>query len=449
MILCARKPGRGLRRFNEASATADRLCSEFRGLDEGLTPGQALLALKKAAPYSNVPLRMVALMDLLFSWTKPQDWKAGSTPIVWPSNELLASKLGIGIRQLQNLLNQAQLLGLIAFRDSPNGHRGGQRAADGTLKWAYGIVLAPIGARYSEFTAVATKGALQDKAVSALRKRLSACRRKIRSMAQAATDAAMDIPVANEALTLAQTSCHQMRAVREISLLADCVRQLEEQQHALEKALGSAMSAGEVQKEDVQTSPEHAKNCTHSTTTNQTQSAKAEYSSGYARTRSSGDLTPSSPTPSLVDTDLEKHGITPSFINEIAPEFCSELEYGDRSWESVVALAKRLSAQHSIHSHAWNEACSTMGLHGAATAVISTIRKYHLGEVHRPGAYLRGMTNKARRGELNLGRSLHGMKETNRSSLVDPIKLPTAGTSIGAILRTGLARRSPAGQTMR
>ena len=120
-------PGRGLRRFDEHAAKATKLVDDFRGLDTGMAPSHALAALKRAAPYMDVPLRVVSVIDLLFAWTKPQDWQSGRIPVVWPSNDLLAQKLGVTVRQVQKLLKQAQAFGLIGFVDSPNGHRGGRR----------------------------------------------------------------------------------------------------------------------------------------------------------------------------------------------------------------------------------------------------------------------------------------------------------------------------------
>uniref|UniRef100_UPI0026240487 helix-turn-helix domain-containing protein n=1 Tax=Asticcacaulis sp. TaxID=1872648 RepID=UPI0026240487 len=106
-------PGRGLRKFDQASAMADAYSERFDSLRMDASPGKVLLALKRSASYQRFPLRVITLIDLLFSWTKPQDWQSGGSPIVWPSNALLAEKLGIGVRQVQNILKQAQQLGLM------------------------------------------------------------------------------------------------------------------------------------------------------------------------------------------------------------------------------------------------------------------------------------------------------------------------------------------------
>lgn len=433
-------PGRGLRRFDEHAAKATKLIDDFRGLDTGLAPSHALAALKRAAPYMDVPLRVVSVIDLLFAWTKPQDWQVGRIPVVWPSNDLLAQKLGVTVRQVQKLLKQAQAFGLIGFLDSPNGHRGGRRGADGFITWGYGIVLAPIGTRFREFIARAARGAAEDAALTVLRKRLAAARRKIRALAQTAFDADLHHLRADEDVALALMATDQMRRVRDEGLLSACVEQLEERARRLAEAVTAEII-------DVDTSHVHEDsscwrdlNDTHSTTTNHLQSAKADTSRGLAKMSSEkeGALCDHPKTP--IDEDLAKHGIDPAFIRAIAPELCSNLPYRDGSWGEMVATAERLAGQSGISNHAFKEACRVMGPRGAAASVIATIQKYRRGEVQRPGAYLRGMSGKAEKGELNLGRTLHGLKDASCVIAMRGMSDGTDATPIGSMMSRLLSR---------
>ncbi|MBW8911173.1 MAG: replication protein C, partial [Sphingomonas sp.] len=100
-------PGAGFRRFDTFAAEAEAVAEAFGGLPEGHGPAQALAAFKRAAPYMRVPPGIVQMIDTMFAWTRPDDWRAGSTPIVWPRNDKLARKLGLGVRQVQNLLDRA------------------------------------------------------------------------------------------------------------------------------------------------------------------------------------------------------------------------------------------------------------------------------------------------------------------------------------------------------
>lgn len=444
MMTYACRPGAGFRRFDSAAADAAALADEFRGLPDRNGPGQALAAFKRAAAYLNVPPSVVQLIDVMFAWTKPEDWRAGATPIVWPRNEKLARKLGLKVRQVQNLLDRAIALRLISHKDSPNGHRGGARAADGTIKWAYGIVLSPIGTRLEEFRTIAEKGARDDEQIDVLKRRLSAARRRIASLAQAVDDAMLPGTRADEELALALSATRQMRNVRDLVLLTGCVEQIEQRGRALEAAVSEALASYAPVQAEVGSSDNacvDAKDCTHSTTTNQPQTAEAVTGSGLAK-RSSGSYDVRSVTPqSAVEEDLEKHGVDPDFIGVVSPELCDTLQLGRRGWGEVIHLAERLADQHHIHRHAWHEACRLMGQRGAAASVIATVHKYRTGEVERPGAYLRGMSARAEKGELNLGRTFHGLKDSRQAVSMRAMQAGGDPRSVGEIARRALSRQ--------
>ena len=380
----ALRPGVGLRKFDQAAATADEFAAKFAGFENALSPGKALTALKRAASYQRIPLRIVTLIDLLFSWTKPQDWLPGATPVVWPSNALLAEKLGVGVRQVQNILKQAQQLGLIAFRDSPNGHRGGQRDANGNIRWAYGIVLAPIGVRHCELVQIAEAGAARDRELEILYRRLKACRRKVREMVQSVIDSGLPTADANRELALVHMAAAQLKGSRDPALLRSCVEQMEERERKLNEEIRRTLTPVDApEKQEISCMDEGG--FAHITTTNQTQSATADTGSGSAMSGSRGSVTHHAREETQVERDLDVHGVTPSFLAEVAPDICADLLHGDRPWGVVVATAERLTTQHRIPTHAWKEACRVMGVRGAAASVIATIQKFRSGEVRKPG----------------------------------------------------------------
>lgn len=431
----ALRPGVGLRKFDQAAATADEFAAKFTGLENALSPGKALTALKRAASYQRIPLRIVTLIDLLFSWTKPQDWLPGATPVVWPSNALLAEKLGVGVRQVQNILKQAQQLGLIAFRDSPNGHRGGQRDANGNIRWAYGIVLAPIGVRHCEFVQIVEAGAAKDRELEILYRRLKACRRKVREMVQTVIDSELPIADADRELALVHMAAAQLKGSRDPGLVGSCVEQMEERERKLSEEVRRALAAADSPAaQEISCMDEAA--FAPITTTNQPQTAKADTGRRSALSSSRGTVALHSGEETLVEKDLDVHGVTPSFLAEVAPDLCADLLHGDRPWGVVIATAERLTAQHQIPAHAWKEACRVMGARGAAASVIATVQKFRSGEVRKPGAYLRGMSGKAAKGELHLGRTMHGLKDANRGLAVRAMETATTAVAIGALLRS-------------
>ena len=444
-MLRAINPGRGLRRHDTAAVAADQLAQSFSGLPDGITKGKVLAAIKGAASQLGIDFKIVMLIDVLFGYTHDLDWQATHEPIVWPSNEELAEKLGKSVRQVQYYLRAAQRLGLLTHRDSPNGHRGGARKADGRIIWAYGISLSPIGARYEELREAAKAADATKRLMKTLKGRLAAARRKIACLTQTAIDHDLDELSSGDDLALARMAAVQMRGEKNPERLGECVRQIEDRQRKLEAQIASRLLAKDAPIEQLNIACSDDVNRTHSTTTNDLSPAKAGYSSGLAK-RSSGGRQPSpSKVPTDIEVDLEEHGIGPEFINDVANDLCAEFEFAPPTWGPMVALAERLAAQNAIHQSAWREACRIMGERGAAASVIATVQKYRTGEVQRPGAYLRGMTGKALKGELRLGKTFHGLKDAGRSAMMRSLADGSAPSHIGHLSRrimTNLAART-------
>jgi len=143
---------------------------------------------------------------------------------------------------------------------------------------------------------------------------------------------------------------------------------------------------------------------------------------------------------SEVEEDLEKHGVDPDFIESVTPELCGAFGLGGRGWGGLVHLAEKLAHQNHIHRHAWHEACRIMGQRGAAASVIAPVRKYQAGEVERPGAYLRGMSGRAAKGELNLGRTFHGLKDLRQAGGMRTMQAGGDPRSVGDIARRAMGQ---------
>src|SRR5512143_1454564 len=150
----------GCRRRTTAHIQVHAMAERFAGLPDGVSKGQVLSACKQATQPLGVSPRLRDAVDVLFAFSKEQDWQAGTRPIVWPSNRKLGIALSLGHRQVQNVLNALIGARLITPVDSPTGRRGGHRdARSGKIIEAYGFDLSPIGFRYGEFVAVAQRSA--------------------------------------------------------------------------------------------------------------------------------------------------------------------------------------------------------------------------------------------------------------------------------------------------
>ena len=448
MISYAYAPGAGHRRLDERTAVTGQLAEQFRGLPAELSHRQVLTVFKRAAPYIGVPPRLVHAIDTLMSWSRSIDWSDGQRPIVFPSNEKLTQKLGIGVRQVQKMLANAARFGLITHRDSANGNRVGARGKDGRLIYAYGIDLSPLAVRYQEFVDAATKGIESDLRIKVLRQRLAAARRRIRTLAQLVDDDQIAGIDARTAVEISLLATSQMRGVRDEEMLGACVEQMEALADDLSKAVAAALSDASQSSVLQNDSPSDDSEVAPNTTTNQPNTAKAAYSSGYPKKSSRNDCDVRQPQPQTeVEADLEKHGVDPAFIAAVVPEFILT-DTLRPTWGDLIGTAERLVDQASIHRNVWHEACRLMGQKGAAASVLATAHKHMRGDVDRPGAYLRGMNKHAASGALNLGRTYHGLKDNARSEGMRSLASGSEPRSIGqlaaaalGLVRSGQPRR--------
>jgi replication initiation protein RepC len=420
-MLHTRNLAAGSRRFDDHFRAADAVAKRFRGLAAEVTPGNVLAAIKRARKEIGASARVVGLIDTLFAWTKPQDWEPGQTPIVWPSNERLADELDVEVRQVQKLLDQAVALGLISHRDGPNGHRTGRRGPDGRITWAFGINLAPLGVRMGEFLQLAERRRLDLARREELRRRLTIARRSIAMIAQTALEWGLTGADWLAEAEATREAVRELTGVRCTEALAVAVELLEARRDALHGVFTDELAAAkrarnpvDSAKNDVNRTSSDDLEATHITTTNPSPPAEAGVRSGHQGESSRlPDVRILAPK-SNVEDDLERHGVDHAFVHSVAAEIAWELEYGCSGWGDAIRAAERLVGELSIPRHAWHEACRLMGDKGAAAAVIATGAKYRGGEVRSPGAYLRGMSQKAAGGELRLGKTFHGLKDAAR-----------------------------------
>lgn len=432
MTFCAHRPASGHRRHDAQAARAGQFAAAFDGLTDEVSHRQVLTAFKRAAAYLGISSRLVHAIDTLMAWSRAVDWTVGQRPIVFPSNETLSLKLGVSVRQVQKLLNEGVALGLIWHRDSANGNRIGARGKDGRLIYAYGIDLSPLGSRYDEFLAVAENGGAQDRRIDALRKRLTAARRRIHRLSEVVLVENMTEIDGSTPLNIAQLAAHQMRTVRDERLLEGCVSQLEREAAELDTKVASVLTGQSNQ--PPKRTPSSESLDTLITTTIQPPTAKAELRSKPSEIEKSDYDARCRTSQTDVNADLLRYGVNPPFIHEVAPELVSVHGEAPSSWNDIICAAERWVRQIGIHQYVWHDACRLMGEKGAAASVIMTSWKYLHGHVERPGAYLRGLNQRALDGKLNLGRTFHSLR-TKTSVSAKPHFTPTSANtfSIGSL----------------
>jgi replication initiation protein RepC len=98
----------------------------------------------------------------------------------------------------------------------------------------------------------------------------------------------------------------------------------------------------------------------------------------------------------------------------LAPRLRSYLTTPVPTWPGVVDAADWLRGELGVSKSLWGEACLAMGREEAAIAVaiVSTKPAGHFRS--SPGGYFHGMVAKAKAGELNLARTIWGLRARDR-----------------------------------
>jgi replication initiation protein RepC len=385
------------------------IAERFQDLPDSVAKGQALAALKQAARPLGLSPRLRDTIDVLFAFSQPQDWQPGTRPIVWPSNRKLETALGLGRRQVQNILNALIRAKLITPIDSPIGRRWGQRdAKTGKIVEAYGFDLSPIAQRYKEFLALAARAAGEERERVALRRRLTIARKAIQQIAETAiehqlTDRDWHYWLA-EALTLVLTIRDDLPRDGLQAVVADLGQRRSEGEAALRAAFDSQQNA-----------PAGAIGCTPITTTNQPKADNSATRNNNSEESGSGQ----GDSPVSADPVAPKRSqqplpaVTPKFVLNVSPELKPYILTTSPNWADIVEAADRIRQQLGISRPAWIDACQAMGRYQAATAVAVIAAK---GEsIRSPGGYLRGMIGRAQNGELHLSNSLWGLARRERA----------------------------------
>jgi replication initiation protein RepC len=398
----------GCRRLSPAHIQVQAIAERFEGLPDGVSKGQALAALKQAARPLGLSHRLRDAIDVLFAFSQPQDWQPGARPIVWPSNRKLEITLGLGKRQVQNVLSALIRAHLITPVDSPTGRRWGHRDTTGKIVEAYGFDLSPIALRYEEFVALAERAAAGERERMALRRRLTIARKAIQQIAETAVE--YQLADRNWHYWLAEALALVLTISDDLSLgdLRAAVAELEHWRAGGEEALRAALDSR-------QNTPAGAISCTPITTTTQPEADNsATRNSNSEESRSGPGDSPISPDPvSPERSQPALPAITPKLILSVSPELKTYIFTASPGWPDIVEAANGLRQRLGISRPAWIDACQAMGRYQAATAVAVIAAKGK--SIHSPGGYLRGMTGRARNGELHLSNSLWGLVRRERS----------------------------------
>jgi len=427
----------GFRRLTPGLLKADRTAESFAGLPDGVTVhGQLLAAFKAAAPRLGLSPRLVHAIDWLFRFTMPQDWGRGGRPIVWPSASLQQEALGLSPTQVK-AINRAMIeAGLTTMKDSPNGKRYGKRDPKGQIVEAYGFDLSPIATRHAEFTRLAAEAKAEREEMGRLRRRATIARKSITQILE--TVAEYGFP-GEEWTTLRRETRDLSQALRKIERpeeMALGVASLERRQVLARERLENLLATVAPEApETVNSDPLGAENRPHQYTYKP--NLNPEQDTVIAQEQSSrtgGEAVepPSAPAPREVPETGRVLKLQPDELVKLAPKLKAYLRQPDPTWPELVDAAAFLRSDLGVSKSLWGDACLAMGREKAAIAIaiVSTKDPAHFRTT--AGGYFHGMVTKARAGQLNLDRTLWGMRRANEPR--------PAGKAGGGASRGGDAR---------
>jgi replication initiation protein RepC len=416
----------GFRRLTPRLLWADRTAESFAGLPDGVTVlGQLLAAFKAAAPRLGLSPRLVHAVDWLFRFTQPQDWGRGGRPIVWPSAATQQAALGLSESRVK-MLNRALIeAGLVTMKDSPNGKRYGARDRAGRITEAYGFDLSPIATRYAEFVHLAEEARAERAEMGRLRRRATIARNGITQILETAAEYGFqgeDWPsLARDARNLATT----LRRVERPAELLLGVEGLERRQRAARERLEFMLSEVTASPaEAVDSTPKGPESKPHQHNYKPSLNPKSDTviapearSSPACGTQPDQAPPPEQPTGAQEAKPAKPARIGGTVLRlsadelvRLAPRLRGYLATPSPTWLDVVDAADWLRGELGVSKPLWSEACQAMGREEAAIAVaiVSTRPAGHFRS--SPGGYFHGMVAKAKAAELNLGRTIWGLR---------------------------------------
>jgi len=421
----------GFRRLTPSLLRADRTAGDFDGLPDDVTaPGQLLAAFKAAAPRLGLSPRLVHAVDWLFRFTQPQDWGRGGRPIVWPSASLQQEALGLSPTQVKAINRALIEAELVTMKDSPNGKRYGARDRAGRITEAYGFDLSPIAARYQEFVHLAEAAREERAEMGRLRRRATIARKGIVQILETAGEYGLQgedwAGLARDTRVLA-TALRRVERPEEMALGVDSLERRQREARERLESLLSVVTAGP--SEAVDSDPKGPEYRPHIDTYNTGSNPKSDtVIANEGCSAAAGGFVPGQAAPERPVDPPETKPAKPARIDgtvlrlstdelvRLAPRLRTYLTTPAPAWPAVVDAADWLRGELGVSKSLWGEACLAMGREEAAIAVAIVSAKPAGHFRSSPGGYFHGMVAKAKAGELNLARTIWGLRVRDRKA---------------------------------
>lgn len=387
-------------------------CEEFAGLEEGVNRYDLLLLVKKIGQQAGFTPRMIQLLDYYLAYTRDCDWEEGSRPIVYQSVSRTALDLGVSERQIQKLEQGLFQLGAITWHDSGNYKRYGQRdSKTGRIIYAYGVELTPLAALKETLQQKLAEKQRHDKTWLETKRQISWYRSQIRAALQECREEGASTPVVPYAQRYEEIAI-QIRSSLNLQRLQALLERHQDLLSDLKAELGGGATV--VEQTDVgEKSQEKPVSCSanseaefvHNDTTTQ------ESLNEFNTRESVQEHKPEPPQTTGPASSSGLEHVTLSMVIQASSERFRDLLPAGPNWSKLVDAAYFIRRKLGIFQESWAEACQVLGRNGSALCVLITdqasLRRDN--PVQQPAAYFRAMIQRAKRGELQLYRSIFGL----------------------------------------
>ena len=435
----------GGRELSPAHRRAVALADNFAGLPDGMGRYEVIKLLRRVGAASGWNRQLIAHLELLIGYTCEADWAPGGRPIVWLSVRATAIELGIKGRQVRRNEKRMMELRALAFRDSSNHRRFGRRDSDRNVVEAFGVDLSPVAALLPRLAVAEKRQTWEAGEHRRLKRKISAARRRVRAgLVWAHQNGKLDDAAALAVWEEFQSATPRTRPETPLDVLEARLEKLKRIDKRLAALCddpadgpepGGGARSGPARSPDVENDCETSDLPPDMSTMADSNVRRGghgsppplDYNTNQSHTEGitvaalpppgEAGARPPAPTGGTGREGRKESGprldISWNDLLAMVPAAMrADLPRRYTSWDDLSAAGLAHGAAIGISRHAWTEACEVMGPRGALLALIVTAARYDHALVLRPGGYLRGITKASRRGELNLGASLHALAKT-------------------------------------
>ncbi|HZZ66827.1 MAG TPA: plasmid replication protein RepC, partial [Phenylobacterium sp.] len=358
----------------------------------------------------------------------PSRWPLGGSACrcVWFTR--LQEALGLSESGVRNINRGLVDAGLITMKDSPNGKRYGVRDRAGQITEAYGFDLSPVAARHTEFVRLAEEGRAERSEMGRLRRRATIARKGITQILETAAEYGLEgedwAGLARETRTLAKA----LKRVERPEEMALGVESLERRQRLARERLENLLSVAAVgPSKALDSDPLGPENRPHQHTYNSNLNPNPDtVIANEGCSAAAGEAVPAQAAPERPAAPPETKPAPPVRVEgtvlrlsteelvRLAPRLRPYLTVPTPTWPAVVDAADWLRGELGVSKSLWGEACLAMGREEAAIAVAIVSAKPSGHFRSSPGGYFHGMVAKSKAGELNLARTIWGLRSRDR-----------------------------------